>query len=214
MKVARDYFSWSQYSLWLTSKKEFYKRYGLNEKSKSNIYFNKGKELGEYLETGHIPGYVRNPAMLQVVGDAVPRLEIMEHKIEVTIGDINLLSYIDSGMENYTDIFEYKSGKEPWTQSRVDNHEQLDFYALCYYIASGEKTIPNIKLVWVETVEHELEDGNKEIEYTGVVKEFERIITKDEIVMMMSKIITVRNEIDEWEYMELTLDDARVDRYI
>lgn len=214
MKVQRYYFSWSQYSLWLTSKKEFYKKYCLDEKSFSNIYFNKGKEFSEYKETGFIPGYVRNPQMLSVVGDAVPSLEIMEHKIEVEIGGINLLSYIDSGMESYTDFFEYKTGKIPWDQQRVDDHEQLDFYALCYYIASGQKTIPNIKLYWIETIEHELENGNKEIEYTGVIKEFERIITKNDLVTMMAKIITTRKEIDDWEYEELEIDDNKVDRYI
>jgi hypothetical protein len=214
MKVARDYFSWSQYYLWQTNKKEFYKRYGLNEKSRSNIYFNKGKEFGEYKETGFIPGYVRNPRMLEVVGDAVPVLEIMEHKIEVTIGDINLLSYIDSGMESYEEFFEYKTGKEPWTQNRVDLHEQLDFYALCYYIASGETTIPSCTLYWIETEEHELENGNKEIEYTGLVEKFERTFTKQDLVKMMAKIINTRREIDEWEYEELELDEAKVNRYI
>jgi len=37
MKTNREYFSWSQYSLWKSSKKEFYKRYVLGEKSKPNV---------------------------------------------------------------------------------------------------------------------------------------------------------------------------------
>lgn len=211
MKVARPYFSWSQYYLWNTSKKEFYKRYGLDEKSQSNKYFEKGKELGLFKETGEIPHYVKNPEMLETVSTLIDELEVMEHEVQVTIGDYTLLSFMDSGMEDYSEFLEYKTGKEPWTQNRVDLWEQLDFYALCYYIASGEKTIPKCRLFWAETIEDE-ETG--ELQFTGLVEEFERKFTKDDMVLMLSKIITAKIDIEEWQYMDFTLEEAKVNRYV
>mgnify|MGYP005857486429 CR=1 FL=1 len=210
MNTNRNYFSWSQYYLWQKSKKQFYKHYGLNEKSKSNKQFAKGKEFAHFKETGEILPSVKNPDMLEIVADAVDELEIMEHEVNVTIDKYDLLAFIDSGMADYSEFFEYKTGKIPWTNEKVEDHEQLDFYALCYYIASGQKTIPSCKLIWIETQEEE--DGL--LTFTGNVETFSRNFTKDDMVKMMAKIITVKKEIDEWEYTELELDDKKVDRYI
>lgn len=210
MKRNRDYFSWSQYSLWHASKKEFYKRYGLNEKSKPNKFFNKGKEFAHFKETGEILPSVKNPDMLRIVSDAVDELEIIEQKLEVSIEDYDLLAYIDSSMNNYEEFYEYKTGKIPWDYNKVLNHEQLDFYALCCYIASGEKTIPSCKLYWIETEE----DENGDLHFTGDVQVFERKFTMNEIVQMMAKVILTIKEIDEWQYEELELDEDKVNRYI
>ena len=212
MKTLRDYYSWSQHSMWLSSPKQYYKKYCLGEESHSNVQFEKGKEFGMYKETGHIPGWVRNPYILEVVGDAVPELEIMEHEVRAKIGDYELLSFIDSGMSDYSDFFEYKTGEEPWTQLRVDKHKQLDFYALSYYIMSGQKTIPNCKLIWIETKSHILENGKKEIEYTGHVEEFERKFTKDDMVRMMAEIITAIKDIEAYEYKELSINEDKASR--
>jgi len=210
MKTNRDYISWSQYYLWNTSKKQFYKKYGLNEKSLSNKQFQKGKEFSHYKETGEILPTVKNPDMLMIVSEAVDELEIMEHKLEVMIDKYNLLAYIDSGMDDCSEFFEYKTGKIPWTQDRVNVYEQLDFYALCYYIKSNQEVIPACKLYWIETEEED--DGS--LVFTGNVEVFERVFTKEEIVLMMSKIISTVKEIDEWQYEELELDDEKVNKYI
>lgn len=208
MKRNKDYFSWSQYSLWLKSKKEFYKRYCLGEESKSNRYFDKGKELGVYLETGHVPAG-SNEVMLKLVGDLVPKLDIMEDKLEVEFDGYKFLSFVDSGAIDGTEFLEYKTGKVPWTQELVDAHEQLDFYALCYYIRSGQEIVPSCKLVWIET--EETEDG---IEYTGQVLTFEKMFTEQGLADMFGKLVTALLEIDAWEYVEMELEDELVDRYI
>lgn len=210
MKTNRDYFSWSQYHLFNTSKKQFYKKYGLGEKSISNKQFEKGKEFAHYKETGEILPSVINPDMLEVVGGAVDELDIMEHKLKVQIDKYNLLAYADSGKKDYTQFYEYKTGQEPWTQKDVEKHEQLDFYAVCYYIASGEKIIPSCKLYWIETQK----DDKGQLYFTGNVEEFERTFDKQDIVNMMAKIITTIDAIDEFEYKELELDDDKIDRYI
>lgn len=214
MVVNREYFSWSQYSLWSTSKREFYKRYVLDQPSLSNKFFNKGKEIGEYLETGEIPHYCTDP-LLEVVGALVPKLDIMEEKIEALIEfdddtqSIQLLSFVDSGAIDGESFLEYKSGKIPWTQDLVDNHEQLDFYALSYYIRGGYETIPTCKLIWIET-----EETDEGLRYTGQVMQFERTFTEAQLGSMMLKIAEAKKQIAEWEYVEMELEEELVDRYL
>jgi hypothetical protein len=215
MKTNREYLSWSQYNLWQTSKKQFYKRYVLGEKSPTSKYMTKGTEFGHYMETGEILPSVNNPDMLEVVGSSIDKLEIMEHEIKTTIsderlGDIKLLAYIDSGMNNFEYFIEYKTGKHPWTQERVNLHEQLDFYALCYYLKSDLKVIPSCKLVWVETQE----DNEGNLYFTGNFEEFEREFTEEGLAMMLVKVIMVMHEIAEYEYKEMELDNDIVKRYV
>lgn len=216
-KTKMPYLSWSRYSLFLKSKREFHKRYILEQPQLPNKYFEKGKELGEYKETGEIPHYIDDP-LLEAVGDAVPRLDLMEHEVKVKIKDYDLLMYSDSCKKDFTEFYEYKTGKldsktgnKPWDQHAVENHEQLDFYAVCYYIKSG--IIPKATLYWIETEIQEI-NGEEVLRYTGHVESFERTFTEDDIVKMMTKILTVHQEIDEFEYTEMDVDIHFMERYI
>ena len=218
MVTNRTHFSWSQYYLWKKSKREFYKRYILGEESKSNKYFAKGKELSRYLEKGEILHYSNDP-LLETVGKLVPKLDIMEEEIIVDLQGTKLLAFLDTISIDSTEFNEYKTGKIPWTQLLVDEHEQLDFYALCIFIRSGETIIPKCKLIWIETEEVEEDDeGNSGkitlLKYTGVVEEFIRKFTKKDIVRILTKILVILKEIDEYEYTELDLEDEFVNRYI
>lgn len=212
MVTNRTHFSWSQYYLWKKSKREFYKRYVLGEESKSNKYFAKGKELGRYLEKGEILHYSSDP-LLETVGKLVPKLDLMEEEIKVDLQGTKLLAYLDTSALDGEEFIEYKTGKIPWTQLLVDEHEQLDFYALCIYIRSKEIIIPKCKLIWIETEEVE-KDGESIIKYTGHVEEFIRKFTKEEIVKILAKILATLKEIDEYEYTELDLEEEFVNRYI
>ena len=213
MNRNRDYFSWSQYYLWKSSKLQFYKRYVLGEEGPNLLAFKKGKEFADYKETKEIPTFVSDPLLSQV-GDQTPELEILEHELRVQIGDYNLLSYLDTCDFDLKEFYEYKTGKNEWTQALVEKHEQLDFYALCIYIKSGETIIPKCKLYWIETEEIIMTDGSKELRYTGNIEEFTREFTEDDMITMMTKIVTVLKEIEEYEHVELNLDDNLVERYI
>jgi hypothetical protein len=213
MKTNRDYLSWSQYNLWKSSKLQFYKRYVLGESGPTLSAWQKGKEFADYMETGEIPTFVTDP-LLQQVGDNTPRLDIMEHELKTQIGEYKLLSYLDTCELDLTEFYEYKTGKNEWNQTLVDKHEQLDFYALCIYIKSGETIIPKCKLYWIETEDIEMTDGSKEIRYTGCVEEFTKEFTEDDMVNMMTKIVSVLNEIELYEHVEAELDETLVERYI
>jgi hypothetical protein len=205
----KEYLSWSQYSLWTKSKREYWKRYGLGEDRSQNKFFEKGRELANALEYDD-DGSFSSDELLSVVLENVPKLHYMEHKVEVELSNgEKLLSYLDSCDFVGWEFYEYKTGKEPWTQERVLAHEQLLFYALSLFIKSGRTTIPTCKLFWIET--EQTEEGLK---YTGLVESFERNFSELEIETFEATLIKAIDDIEAFEYLELDLEDEVVDRYI
>ena len=87
-----------------------------------------------------------------------------------------IIGYLDSCKDDYSHFTEYKTGKTAWDKERVDNHLQLDTYALLIYDAFG--VIPKSTLVWMETRDASVEGG---IEFTGKIERFESEFTKREI---------------------------------
>lgn len=213
MKRNRDYFSWSQYNLWRSSKMQFYKRYVLSEEGPRLAAWDKGKEFANYKETGEILTTVTDP-LLKQVGDEIPRLDVMEHELNVQIGEYKLKAILDTCDLDLYNFYEYKTGTIPWTQTDVEKHEQLDFYALCIYIKSNEKILPKCKLYWIEVEDIEMTDGSVEKRYTGRVETFLREFTEEDMINMMTKIVRVLNEIEEYEHVEIDIDENIVNRYI
>lgn len=209
MKTNREHYSWSQHDLWLRSKREYWKRYSEGQEGKSNRFFDKGKELATFAETGEVTGR-GNDAMLKIVTDLMPRLEVPEAEVWFGVNgcDKNVLCFIDSASKGGDAFIEYKTGKIPWTQERVDEHKQLPFYALALYKKHG--FIPNCKLVWVETMDT-IDDG---LLYTGTVKTFNRDFTIKEILAMEEEIRDTVNTIEEYVYEEFDVDNEDVNRYI
>lgn len=205
----QDYLSWSQYSLWQTSQREFWKRYGLGEDRSANKYFAKGRELGEALEDNE-DGENSTDDLLALVLTEVPKLDIMEHKVEVELKDgSKILCFLDSCDLLGEEFYEYKSGKIPWTQEKVEKHDQMLFYALSLYIKSGRMRTPDCTLIWVET--EQTENGLK---YTGVVERFTREISIKDVEEFEDKLIKAIQEIEDFVYLELDIDDEVMDRYI
>lgn len=218
MKTNRDYYSWSQHNLFKSSKFQFYKRYVLGEELHLP-QFEKGKEFAEYRETGEIPHYVDDP-LLESVSNVIPIIGKCEAKIEVgfdtglsDVGHLKLLSYIDECANDLSEFAEYKTGKNPWTQKDVNNHKQLDFYAFSIYLLSGGDIIPKCTLYWIET-EEVVVLGEKKLMYTGVVEFFEKQFTITDIENIAVDIATTYEQIINWEYVEIEIEDNLVDRYI
>ena len=84
------------------------------------------------------------------------------------------------------------------------------FYALSYYIKSERMLIPTSKLIWVETEQTETEG----LKYTGLIQEFNRSFTVEEVEAFEDTLIAAIEEIENWDYVELELEDNLVDRYI
>jgi hypothetical protein len=208
MKTNRPHFSWSQYSLWHKSKREFWKRYHLGQEQLSNRYFDKGKEFASYISANVQIG---QDQMLKSVSLKVPKLDIFENELLqdfiVEERKIKLLAYLDSTKFDFSEFIEYKTGKIEWTQERVLEHDQLLFYAAAIYLYTGE--IPKSTLVWVETME--TQNG---LQFTGRIEEFVRIFSIPEVNRFLQSIHDTVLDIEAYEYDELEVEDEIVNRYI
>ena len=85
-----------------------------------------------------------------------------------------------------------------WTQSKVDKHRQLDFYATLIYLNYGIIT-PKIELVWAETKR----DEQGEIYGTGRIEVFERKIKLKDILRFMARIKKVAKGITKMYQEEI-----------
>jgi len=150
-----------------------------------------GKKVGEMLEHG-------DESLAHIShGD------VAEKKLEFEVDGIPVLGYIDSFRSEDSFIYEFKTGKTPWTQGRVDKHFQLDVYSLGVEILEG-KVNDECMLVWMETQKVEKPKGGRathagayEIEFTGKVKEFTRVITVEDRALAYDRIITTAQDISE-----------------
>tara|TARA_R110000796_G_scaffold139823_3_gene255955 strand:+ start:1967 stop:2848 length:882 start_codon:yes stop_codon:yes gene_type:complete len=193
MKTNRTYLSYSQYALWKSSQKGFYKKYSQNNSVPSTKFQDFGKKFMEDLEFGR---------PIDLPQESLERLDVLsEVEAELTtFSPFSLLGIIDSLSSNGTEFREYKTGKERWTKLQVRRDEQTLFYA--YLIYKNFNVIPTAKLIWIETAQTDEE----EIFFTGNITTFERTFTLEEILEMEESIRIVLCEIEEYEHIELDID--------
>lgn len=143
----KDPFHWSEYSLWKRSKRDWYKQYGIGAGRGSGpespeLRF--GKEFAEELEKG-----------INRFGIVLP--EHPEYHIATKIKKQAIAGTLDGWSPSRRLLTEFKTGAQPWTQTRVDKHGQLDWYAYMLYMS--EALSPNmlhIELTWFPTEKYNI----------------------------------------------------------
>jgi hypothetical protein len=209
MQTLRDYYSWSQHSLWLSSKKGYRDKYVLGAYDVSSKYMQKGKELAEKLENSDSESW----GGVDVLGDAIalslPKLDVAEYELNIMLDDVKVLGYLDSASQDLRMFYEYKTGTTIWDDDRVQNDKQLLFYASLIHEKIG--VIPICYLYWAETFKNE-ETG--EIEFKGTIKKFVRAFSGIEITKMKKEILDTYNEIKEYTHSVALIDDAIVEQYL
>lgn len=188
--LPKSHLSWSALSLWKQSKERFIRQYFANGDSLDTKYLQFGKNIATSIEDG---SYIGTLPHLTVY-------EIPEYEVEVSVNGVPLLSYIDS-YDPVNHIFrEYKTGKIPWTQSKVQKHGQLLFYAVALRALTGIAPT-HCHLDWIETREVESDgiwDTNeKKVELTGKILTFYREFDTREVDNMEEDIIRTAHEISE-----------------
>jgi len=173
----KKYLSFSQYSTFLSSPKQYQKLYldGFKLKTK---YLDFGKKIADTLESREQEDYNTATAL-----KLISKKEHQELELLVDFYKIPLFGKLD-GYENGT-IYEYKTGKNAWTQKKVDNHEQLTFYAIMvskHFKIKVEDI--KIKLIWLETIE----DTDGSIMLTGRKEEFQTKRTNKDLIKIYPKI--------------------------
>lgn len=90
----------------------------------------------------------------------LPRYEKMQERLAVVLSGIKLVGKPDGfNLTKSFDLWDYKTGRNPWTQKKVDDCLQLKFYLLLIYITYN---IPPEKFTcgihWLPTKKEETGD--------------------------------------------------------
>lgn len=107
--------SYSQLNTWIKSKEDYIKIYFLGEPFISNKYIEWGNNIHKQIENGELEVFKLKESEKYV-----------EREIDVNGNKVTLNGYIDSYEPGK--LLDYKTSQKEWTQSKVDNHLQLDFY--------------------------------------------------------------------------------------
>lgn len=214
----RPYLSWSSMDQLERSEERWRAIYLRGEKTRTNRGMDFGKKMADGLEDGEATG---NP-LLDLMIENLPKLELMDQVIEdkekgvevdyfdnrkkewtkkivPAIRDrgrvIPILAKPDTMNEECSAFKEYKTSQEPWTQKRVDECGQLDFYATAAYLKNGR--IPGgVELDNVLTAKQGSMAPDGKIGATGAILRFQRKVTMVQVLRMMSRMIRA------WERME------------
>jgi hypothetical protein len=198
IQLPKAYLSWSQLRTWLEDKDRYRDRYyrGIDTHSSRELLF--GSEVAKGLEDGTI----KVPGLVQYA--------VQEEQIKVDIEGVPFFGYIDQFDPRRLKFREIKTGKmKPnggmrWTQREVDNHGQLDTYSLLIQEKYGsvddechlDWIVTRNKPVTMEFDGHVLEAEGREVEMTGEVVTYARVITQTERERMRMLIATVAREIE------------------
>lgn len=177
--------SWSQHNLFRDyDKEEWFSKYILCIPTPKNKRMKFGSAVGKRIETD--PAYIPK----------LPRQKGMEHVIEASINDINLIGILDSFGDNI--IEEYKtSGPTGWSQDKVDKHDQLTFYCLLLMLSQNiepEKLTINLHHM------HTLENGDFTITFAKPFKLDTYVTTRttERCLKFGAEIINIRMEMEEY----------------
>lgn len=190
--LPKPHLSWSQLSCWLSNPARYRREYFENADKLDTKYLQYGKGIAKLIEEGKHK-------------ELLPDLEVYdtpEFEIRCEINGVPILSYLDS-YDSKNNVFrEYKTGKIPWTQAKVQKHDQLTFYATALFHSTG-KMPEYCDLDWIETKEGIVEtvdfwrESDKVINATGRIISFHREFDEREIERMENLIVKCANEISE-----------------
>lgn len=206
--LPKPYLSYSAMELWLRDPDAYRLRYYLGEPYFSTPYTEFGNIVGKALELRQW-----DHPVLQPVRGKVPQGTHPEHKLEVEIAGVPVLSYLDDfhlqtfAIEEYKTGIRDRDGNAPWDRVKVRKHKQLTLYTLMVKNKYGQWN-PDIKLTWMETewarIIEKVEFGSGFIEesklglrLTGHVETFTRTIADWELDRMEKIIRKTAEEISK-----------------
>lgn len=204
--LPKPYLSYSAINSFMSYPADFRARYYENKPMMVTPELAFGKRVGEMVEdiinqSSNITEKTYSEYTSGGVTVSIPHGDVAEKELKFEVDGIPVLGYIDSFLSNKKYIFEMKTGKTPWTQGRVEKHLQLDIYSLGVETLEGSVS-DECMLIWMETQRKELPQGGRrthagayEIEFTGKVKEFVRVITKADREAAYNTIIRVAQDI-------------------
>lgn len=193
--LPKTYLSWSQMSCWLTNPARYRREYFENGEKLDTKYLRFGKGIAGLIERGE-----HKSLLPELVVYEEPEFEI-----KTKVRDIPVLSYLDTYSPKLNVFREYKTGKIPWNQARVQKHDQLTFYATSLKWSTG-KMPEYCDLDWIETKEDDERkvmglSNEVSVNATGRIVPFHREFDDREIERMEYLIEKVAWEISD-AYLE------------
>ena len=190
--LPKPHLSWSAINCWMSNPERFRREYFENSDKLDTKYLRFGKGIAKMIEDGQHK---------ELLSDLVVYNK-PEFEIRCTVMGVPMLAYLDS-YDSVNNVFrEYKTGKHPWTQSKVQKHDQLTLYATMLKQLTG-KMPEYCDLDWIETKDgvSEVEDfwrtNEKTINVTGRVVSFHREFDEREVDRMESLIQKAAEEISD-----------------
>ena len=201
MKSNRTYFSYSQYATFKSSPKQYYEKYVKNKETGSTKYQRFGRDLmknAEFAELAEVPELIRERV----------KSGIVEHPILVPAGSVDkdLYGILDAVNDDATHFIEIKTGKHRWTKDQVVINEQMLFYALLLYLATGK--VPTAELLYVETEDNE--DGG--VQFTGYSETFYREFTLEELLQFQREVCSAIEEIGNYVFSKFDVGQTKDER--
>lgn len=217
--LPKGYLSWSALTLWMKNPERFKFEYFSGGDKLDTKYLKYGKGFASLVEelneiqkrTGSKDVAVEELAAKHSLDDNMKSVLLQldtdgdsECEILVEVAGVPILSYLDLDKPKDNSFNEYKTGKIPWTQAKVQKHDQLTLYATVLKWKRG--IMPDhCTLTWIETHEQIKESESdtfwrtteKELKVTGRMIEFHRTFDEREITRMELLLIKCAEEIDQ-----------------
>jgi hypothetical protein len=141
---------------------------------------------------------------------SLPRYEKMQEKIKVMLGSISLVGKPDGfNLIKSKELYDFKTGRNPWTQAKVDNCLQLKFYLFLIYI---KYKIPPEEFTcgihWLPTKE----TGDFKIEFIkeGDIKTFKTRYTMQDILSFIREIKEIYKKMEKYCLDKPLNDDEKL----
>jgi len=214
--MPKNYLSWTQLDMWLRSEARYRREYFDSTHKLDTKYLRFGGAFATMLEDMEVIFARTNNRQLAIeeLAREYPMTEnmkavlmdieiegISEYEIKTKVmGIVPCFSKVDKYDPINNVLREYKTGKIPWTQAKVQKHDQLVFYATM--LKWEGKPVPEYcDLDWIETKETEqvVEDFWREqpkiLDVTGRILSFRREFDEREIERMEQLIVQVATDI-------------------
>jgi len=188
--LPKKYLSPSQMEMWEKSPDRYKAEYFERGRKLMTKYLEFGSKIHKMIEDGEYK-------------ETLPGLKVYDQReleIRTEINGVPVFFIID-GYDNDHTFGDYKTGKRPWTQAKVQKHNQFLFYATGLRVVNG--VMPRYcETHWIETKEdpvkeHSFWKNDKKVELTGRVQTFRRYFDERELDRMEKDILRVAQEISE-----------------
>lgn len=193
--LPKGYLSYSQMMLWQNDPAKYKRQYfdGRDE-SFTNSGQDFGKRVANALETNDDTGDVLTDAAMLLL----PKYDLMDQSFIAEFKEkggrwLKIIAKPDTFNTISHAFRETKTGKSknPWTQTKAQNHPQMIFYAVAIWLKYGTMN-DHAFLDWIET-----EDTDEGIKPTGRVETFRVTFKPEDYYQFQAKMLKTAHEIEQ-----------------